>query len=119
MNSNLYSRLVKVMAEKRLFLNQDLTRGDLAAAAGTNRTYISRVLAQHGTCFYDFVNSFRLQHALGLMMREEFRHTEIEEIAVISGFVDGKRLNKCLKKSAGFTAGAYREYVLEEPRVQP
>lgn len=120
MSSDLYRRLVKVMEENRLFLDQNLTRQALAKAAGTNRTYLSKALSDSGTNFYDFVNSYRLEYALGLLVREEFRNTDIEEIAVVSGFPDGKMFSKCLKKSAGFTAGAYREYVLDgTARVQP
>lgn len=68
----------------KLFLNPKLKLGDVAAAVGTNRTYLSRYLnaVLHST-FYDYVNGLRLDHACSLMKETDY---SITAIAQMSGF---------------------------------
>ena len=102
-----------VMREKRLFLNKDLSRAELAREAMTNRTYVSRALKAGGQNFASFVNAYRVQYALELLLDGADPDLSQEDIAVMSGFSCADTMNRYIKKSAGSTACAVRERVLD------
>lgn len=99
------------MESRRLYLKKDLSRDDVAREATTNRTYVTQALRGRGQNFTQFVNSFRVQHALELLM--DGRHADLspEEVALLSGFSCADTMNRCIKKSAGSSACAVRERV--------
>ena len=57
-----------LMREKKLFLQRHLTREDMAREVLTNRTYITRALKGRGLNFSQFVNAYRAQYAIDLML---------------------------------------------------
>lgn len=110
----IYARMERLMLEKRLFLRKDLTRDVMAREVMTNRTYISRALQGRGLNFAQYVNAFRAQYAIELMLSEEHRNLPPADIAELSGFSHVATMNRYIKKSAGSTACAMRERVLGE-----
>jgi len=101
----------RLMQEKRLFLKKDLTRAELAREAMTNRTYVSRALRDAGMNFARFVNAYRVQYALALLLDGNDPTLSREDIAVMSGFSCADTMDRYIKKSAGSTACAFRERV--------
>ena len=99
------------MEEKKLYLDKDFSREDLALEATTNRTYLSRALNSRGLNFSRFIASFRVQHAIGLMWEPEYAETPLADIAEMSGFTSADALNRCMKKSAGLTSCALRKRI--------
>ena len=91
-----------LMRKKRLFLRKQLSRDDMAREVLTNRTYITRALKGRGLNFSQFVNAYRAQYAIELMLSDRYKDTPPEDIAEMSGYI---------KKSAGCGACAMREKV--------
>lgn len=112
-DEEIYRKMQRLMREKRLFLRKGLTRDDLAREVLTNRTYITRALRGRGQNFAQFVNSFRAQYAIELMLSEEYRDTPQADIAEMSGFSHVQTMNRYIKKSAGSTACAMRSRILD------
>lgn len=109
----LYAKMKKTMVRKRLFLRKGLTRDEVARELNTNRTYVTRALKGRGLNFAQFVNSYRAQYAIGLMLSKKYAETPLADIAEMSGFSHVETLNRYLKKSAGSTACAFRERILD------
>ena len=103
--------MLQLMLEKKLFLRKKLTRDEMAREVMTNRTYITRALKGRGLNFSQFVNSFRSQYAIELMLAPEHRDTPPDDIAELSGFSHVATMNRYIKKSAGSTACAMRERI--------
>ena len=110
----LYAGLLRLMEEKRLYLRKHLTRDEVARELMTNRTYVTRALKGRGLNFSQFVNAFRVQHAIGLLFDEHFRDVPPADIAEMSGFATVDTMNRYVKKSAGSTACAMRIRVLKD-----
>ena len=108
----IYRRMVQLMQEKQLFLRKDLSRDEMALEVMTNRTYITRALKGRGLNFSQFVNSFRAQYAIELMLDGKHDDTPPADIAELSGFSHVATMNRYIKKSAGSTACAMRERIL-------
>ena len=110
-DDEVYARMLQLMQEKQLFLRKNLTRDEVAREVMTNRTYVTRALQGRGLNFSQFVNSFRAQYAIELMLDGKHADTPPADIAEMSGFSHVATMNRYIKKSAGTTACAMREKV--------
>lgn len=99
--------LDRVMDSEQLYMNSDLTLQDLAAAIGTNRTYLSRYLSQvRQITFYDYVNNLRLKEKSIPMMQQHPEYT-LEYIAAMSGFKSISTFRRAFQKLTGQSPGSY------------
>ena len=112
-NEDLYGAMLRVMTRQKLYLDKTFSRERLARELMTNRTYVSRVLNAHGLTFAQFINSFRAEHAISLLAREDMADAQVGDIAELSGFSTVERMNRYLKKSAGLPACALRKRLTE------
>jgi len=77
--------LRKNCEETELYLKEDLTREDLAAAMMTNHTYLTqRLMAATGSNFYTYINRLRVMHAQTLIM--EHPDWSLDRIGIESGY---------------------------------
>lgn len=114
----LYIRMKACMERGALFLREDFCREDLARQMKTNRTYLSTALRVRHMTFNQFVNSFRAQYAIELILKE--KDISVEDLAFRSGFSSARAMNRYIKQSAGLTAHALRYRIFgESVRVQP
>ena len=102
-------QLTEIMTQRQLYLNPKLTLKEVAAAIGTNMTYLSIYLNhyQHLT-FYDYVNRFRVEEACHLI--DEMSSTgriNMTEVAQRSGFNSVSTFNRNFKKTKGITPKEY------------
>ncbi|MGM9688019.1 MAG: helix-turn-helix domain-containing protein [Alloprevotella sp.] len=81
--------LRRVMEDERIYLNPKLSLMELAAAMGTNRTYLSQYLhvAKGGT-FYDYINTYRVEACCRLIrsMAANGQRINMAEVASQCGF---------------------------------
>lgn len=96
------------MENEKLFVKQNLSIEDVARAVNTNRTYVWKAVSELGVNFASFVNNFRAQYAISLLLTKKHRFTPLGDIAEMSGFANVRHMNKYLKRSVGETAGALR-----------
>lgn len=91
-----------------LYLNKDLTLSELAAAVGTNRTYLSEYFSnvKHVT-FYDYINQLRITKKSIPMMAEHPEYT-LEHIAAESGFNSISTFRRAFYKLTGNSPSRYR-----------
>ena len=113
-DDEIYAKMKQLMTERCLFLRKDLTRDQMAREVMTNRTYITRALKGRGLNFSQFVNAYRAQYALELMLDERYRDAPPADIAEMSGFSHVATMNRYLKKSAGSTACAFKVRVSDD-----
>lgn len=114
----LYGRMKDYMVSGAFFLREDFCREDLAREMKTNRTYLTIALRVRHMTFNQFVNSYRAQYAIGLILNESY--LSVEDIAFRSGFSSARAMNRYIKQSAGLSAHALRYRIFgESVRVQP
>lgn len=106
--------LRNVMEKEKLFLNPKLQITDVAAKIHTNRTYLSDYLNKYmTTTFYDYVNSFRIDMACGLLVNE--RKQTLEQIAEECGFNSLSTFSRSFSKIKQCSPSEYRKYHLSNP----
>ena len=96
------------MEREKLYLNARLSLSDLAAAVGTNKTYISTYLNGQGCTFYDFINRYRVEEACRIIdqMATDGR-IPMTDVAVRSGFNSISSFNRYFFRVKGVTPTAY------------
>ena len=96
--------LERFMAEKRPFLDPDVTIDELAAAVGLKRHQFSELLNRYvKKSFNDYINSYRVREAERLLA-ESGREANILSIAMHSGFNTKQTFNSAFKKFTGLTS---------------
>lgn len=98
----LASRLDSIMAERELYRQPNLKITDLAEAAASNRTYVSKALnGIKGLSFSDYVNGFRIARAKELLLSEN--NYTMSVIAEKSGFLSDTTFYRQFKALTGCT----------------
>ncbi len=107
---SLYEQLKSVIDKKKLFLNEKLSLEDLSLELGEKNYKISRVINEKaGRNFYEFINSYRVQHAKKLLLDPNNQRDRIGEIMFDSGFNSKSTFNSVFKKETGLTPSKYRQ----------
>lgn len=105
------AQLDELMNEREIYLNSHLTLSDLAAALGTNRTYLSNYLNRElKVSFYDYVNSFRVARACRMI--EANPDVTVHDIVENCGFNSVSTFRRSFSREIGKTYGEYRQNIL-------
>lgn len=107
--ASLMDRLQRVMAEKRPYLDSQLTLQDLAEELAISPHNLSEVInTQAGKNFYDFVNGYRVEEAKRRLRDPRHANLTILAVATDSGFNSKATFNAFFKRSTGQTPSQYR-----------
>jgi len=107
--------LERMVEEQQLFLVKNLTLTDLAAAMGTNRTYVSNYLSQvRGQTFYDYINQIRIEKKSVPLLREHPEYT-LDYVANESGFASISTFRRAFLKLTGKTPRQFIAAATPEP----
>ncbi len=80
--SDLAAEVQRLFEVEKIYLNPKLKLSDVARAAGTNRTYLSRFFnRENGQTFYDYVNNYRIRFAEQLLKSSNATLIEVAEKA--------------------------------------
>ena len=107
----LFEKIKSVIEEKELYLKSDLKIVNIAEELNESIHQISKAINDASqTHFFDFINSYRINHAKKLLKNEELSAAyTIETIASMSGFNNKTTFNKAFKKFTNQTASQFRQ----------
>ncbi len=88
-----------------LFCNPELSLQDLAAAIGTNRTYLSKWFADNDTTFYNYINKLRIDYAAQLLLTTD---DSVKKIQCDAGFASKTTFRKYFLDYFGCSPSEYR-----------
>lgn len=94
----------------KVYLDSDLTIESLAAALGTSRAILSKLVNQHlGRTFPTLINQYRINEAVRLLSHHKTRQYTIEAIAQMCGYNNRQVFHQAFKKETGITPMAFRD----------
>lgn len=103
----LLRRICDLMEEQQLYLNVNLKLRDVAIALGSNRTSISNCINNlRGCSFSQFINIYRINHALELMRSQS--DVRINEVWRASGFSNESSFFRSFKSVTGMTPSDWK-----------
>ena len=101
--------LEKECIQSLAFLDPKLTRNKLAAALGTNSTYLSRYFAQKGTNFNEYINGLRLDYACRMIKDSNEGCVALNKIAQDSGFANYRTFSRLFVCRFGVSPADWRD----------
>lgn len=100
------------MAEEKPFLNSSLTIQDVSREIKIPVRELSLLINhQLGQHFYDFVNAYRIESAMGILKDTTKNKVTILEILYEVGFNSKSSFNTAFKKHTGNTPTYYRKAI--------
>ena len=99
-------RLMALVRDEKLYLNDHLSMNDLVKRLNTNKTYLSEVIA-HGEygSFYQLINTLRIDHACWMLGEDPT--LKMEQVALASGFSSGSAFSQVFKRIKGVSPSEY------------
>lgn len=108
--AELFHRVVALVENEKLYLNQDLTIIDLSKQLKANSKYISQSIKQeYKNNFATFINSYRIEFAKKLLLDKSQENITIEGIAQMSGFKSKSVFNPFFKSQTGMTPKEFKD----------
>ena len=90
-------KLIEIIYEKKLYLEEHLTMNDLTEVMHTNKNYLSEVIARSEfQSFYKLINTLRINHACEML--NEDPSAKLEMVALSSGFSSGSAFSQVFKR---------------------
>lgn len=107
-------RLDQIMQSRKEYLRPDLTLPRLAESVGCSVNNLSQVInSGFGTSFFDYLNSYRIEHARKLLESSDTQSNAILTIAFKVGFNSNSAFYSAFKKYVGMTPAQYRQRHVE------
>lgn len=105
----IYRRIVRLMEEKRVYLDPTLSLDALATMAGTNRTYLQEAIRiSTGLTYSGYINNLRISHAIDLLTQSDSAEV-IKTLAAASGFESPSNFYRQFKKKTGVSPAMFRQ----------
>lgn len=109
-NTALFSKIVTLIINEKLYLEPDFSLSKLAKLMGQSTQKVSSVINQYAKRnFNDFINYYRIQDAKKLLSNTESEKFTISSIAYDTGFSSLSSFNSAFKKFEGSTPSTFRK----------
>ena len=113
-NTELFDEISKLIIDKKLYLEPDLSLSKLGKLIGQSTQKTSSVINQYAKRnFNDFINYYRIQDAKNMLSNTESEKFTISSIAYDTGFSSLSSFNSAFKKFEGMTPSSYRKRQLK------
>ena len=92
----LYDRCCRYMADRKPFLVESFSLGDLASVLYTNKVYLSKTINYYsGKNFRSYINYYRVMYAMELFRKN--KSLTVPELGSLAGFHSGTTFNQAVK----------------------
>ena len=105
-SKGLENKMLNIVKEEKLYLEDHFTMSDLVKRMNTNKAYLSEVIAhsEYGS-FYQLINTLRIDHACRML--SENPNLKMEQVALASGFSSGSAFSQVFKRIKGISPSEY------------
>lgn len=103
----LFGRVDALMSEKKLFLDEELTLGDVAGQLSCNKVYVSRaILDKTGYNFRQYINKYRISYALEILGKDP--DIKVSELSGLCGFHSQPTFNLAFRMNLHMTPSEWK-----------
>ena len=113
-NEQLRQRLNYLMTTANMYQDPELRLDDLADRVNVSPRTLTTLLNQYcGNSFYEYVNSYRVQHAQHQLSQPQYKKKSIQRIFEDAGFSSKSTFYSLFKQQVGMTPSAYRKTYMD------
>lgn len=113
LNKKLFDELERLVDEKKLYLDPDISRDQLLKQIRISKnTFAQLIQTYNGTNFTGYINNKRLEHSIHLL--KNFQAYTIEAVAMDSGFNNVRSFYRIFRDKYGMTPSEYRSALKKE-----
>jgi AraC-like DNA-binding protein len=104
-----FARLRELMETRQVYTDTDLRLSNLAEQLSVTPNQLSQIINQQASkSFYDFVNEYRINHAIHLL--KEYPHKTVLDIALAVGFSNKATFNRVFKQHTHTTPTGFKRW---------
>lgn len=108
--NELLTKFRKVLADKELFKNPDLSLRIASQELGTNEKYLSQAINAGGEDnFNTFVNRFRINEARRIILEGGHNEIGMEELGLMVGFTNRHTFSRAFTQMAGISPSVFKK----------
>lgn len=109
---NIYLSIERLMKDKKLYRDKDISLENLASTLGTNRSYISRAINAYAeNTFYNYINTYRVEEATSILS-DVSKDVVLKNLAGDLGYNSISSFYRAFQKETGCPPAKYREQIL-------
>ena len=116
-------KILKIIVMEKKYKDKDYSAKKLAEDLGTNTRYISAVVnVQFHMNYASFVNKFRIEEAMTILVDRRYQKLRMEEVSDMVGFSNRQSFYASFYKIMGITPRDYRvKHLSQHPaeKVKP
>ena len=110
-------RILSIIVMQKKYKDKDYSAKRLAEDLGTNTRYISAVVnVRFHMNYTSFVNKFRVEEAMAILVDRRYQHLRVEEVSDMVGFANRQSFYASFYRILGMTP---REYRLQQKAQHP
>lgn len=111
----LLAKFRKLLIEKKLYKNPELSLRTASTELGTNEKYLSQAInAGGGENFNTFVNRFRVNEARRIIMEGQHDDIGMEELGLMVGFSNRHTFSRAFTQIAGISPSVFKKIHLSD-----
>lgn len=109
----LFNKFNSWLEKEKKYLQSDLDLNMAAREIGTNRSYLSKSINQHGVGFSEIINRYRILEVIKIFEDDEDERNSytLPEIAVAVGFKTKSVFYESFRKETGMTPSQFKENI--------
>lgn len=109
----LYEKLNSWLEKEKKYLQPDIDLNMAAREIGTNRSYLSKSINQHGIGFNEIINRYRIREVIRIFENEneERNSYTLQKLATAVGFNTKSVFFDSFRKETGMTPAQFRENI--------
>lgn len=117
---DLKEKILQVIVMQKKYKDKEYSAKKLAEDLGTNTRYISAVVnVQFHMNYTSFVNKFRIEEAMTLMVDRRYQDLTIEEVSDMVGFANRQSFYASFYRMMGITPREYRlQHLQQHPAMK-
>ncbi|MFC4722448.1 helix-turn-helix domain-containing protein [Geojedonia litorea] len=120
LSTELKEELIRLFSEEKIYRDSNLNLEVLSEKLNTTRHNTSQIINEHFNMnFFELVNKFRIEEAVGLLVENTHGSLTIIDVAYEVGFNNKVTFNKAFKKSKALTPTQYIESFKSHGLVNP
>ncbi len=108
LQERILTTLERLMHQDKIHLDKKTNARILIELLNTNKTYLYRIVeSNYGLGVYDFINGYRIKHAITLIASGKVSHLGVDGLADECGFNNRVTFNKVFKKHTGVSPSVF------------